>query len=356
LTEALARLNRMPDALGQLTQAGAALARSGGDDSVALALDHARAVVARVTGDHATEIAQWRHIAQAQQRRHSADSFDTIDALIELVDSYQRAGQVDAAAKTFAQLDRARPASDLPVVAQAAAAVAGNQALIAGDFAKAIAQARLVVALDVRVGASGHGPASNLLDLATVYDLAGEWAAARDNYRAAAERLRALRGAAADSGMLDDALEGVARCEVELGDPAAAIPWARAALADVQSRDDHERNQTATLALARALVEGKQFTEVVDLLTPVVRELEATPRTDAHPPARQAAAAYGLAQALWDGGGDRERQHARSLVADAVRDFGAARDWYARKPVYATARQRMERRLTAALDWQERHR
>jgi tetratricopeptide (TPR) repeat protein len=284
----------------------------------------------------------------AERRRRGGDgSPAVVDAAVELALTHQRPGDV-AEARALEPLFEATLGADLPARLAALDRVAydASEAIAAGDFARALALDRLAVATLAQVDAPRDVHGAAIFGLAQTAELAGEWVAARDAYRQAT-------AIAVDPGQLADAHVAIAALEVELGDAAAAIAPAREALTRARQLDDAERIQTASLVLARALLATGHPEEVLDLLEPVLRALDTAP---AAPPVRRAGAAFGLAQALWETGGARERDRARVLADDAIRDFGAARDGVATGAAFTTIRRSIDARLAAAVEWRRRHR
>ncbi|HUQ04086.1 MAG TPA: serine/threonine-protein kinase [Kofleriaceae bacterium] len=353
LTEALVRLGRVPEARGQLAQATAALERAGGDWIVEAALDGARAMIARGDGDLPGEIAARQRALEQQSAHRDDDSRGVLAAAVELMNAYQRAGRLTEAAAVFDRIELAggRAGSDKLAAAADRATVAGTQALLAGEFARAIEQGRIVIAIQHEQGVSAAERAPQVFGLAMVYEFAGEWMSARDAYRDSARLLREAAGDPVEE--LGLSLEGVARNELQLGHAADAVAPAREALALARAAGDADRVETATLVLAGALTETAAFDEAIALLEPVHRALESS---TAAKPNRRAGAAFSLAQALWSTGGARERERARSLVGDAVRDYTSARVEYAANPLWASATRLMDERLAAATAWRDTHR
>jgi tetratricopeptide (TPR) repeat protein len=354
LTEALVRLARITEAQGQLPQAVAALERGGGDWEVGIAVASAGAILARAADDHAGEIAARERILAQQRSRRPDDSMGVLNAALDLYGAYQRAGQLEKAAEVFKLLPIIEGDDLLARMSAAAqASFAATDALLAGDFPRAIELGKRVVAIFAELDdLPGPEYAHQVLDLGVTYEAAGDWQAALDSYREAASLYHLRPASEPNAAELGDAVEGVARSELELGHPAAAIPLAREALEIARAAGDADRMQTCTLVLTRALIASGHPDEVVALLEPVLRDLDDAPDLRAN---RRASAAFSMAQALWATGGERERDRARSLVQDAIRDFGVARDVYAGNPTYATFRRLTEERRATAIEWQARH-
>jgi hypothetical protein len=279
-----------------------------------------------------------------------------LGAAIELAGAYQRDNQPGPAAEVYALVDRAAAAggdsTDALMGAIARATFDGNQALVAGETARAIEQTRIAVALHERLAPNGREHATVVFGLATTYELSGEWAAAGETYADAARRFRASPGTASRDADLGDALEGVARNELERGHADAAVAPAREALDIAHATGDADHVQSASLALGRALLETGHPTDVVPLLEPLVRALDAAEHA---PAGRRGTSSFVLAQALWATGGEPERARARSLTTDAINALSAARDEYAANPAYTVALRIVDARLAAARAWQSRH-
>ncbi len=354
LTMALVRLGRVGEAQGQLPQSLTSLERGGSDWEIAVITERARATIARAGGDKDGEIAALKRIFDQQIAHHDRDSRSVLVAAIDLSDAYQHNGNLDEAREVFKLIGGATSGSarDTLEAAIAHAAFSTNQALLAGEFARALEQARIAVAAQAQLDPESRAQAMNYYAVGSVQELAGDWLSARDSFRASANMYLAhppTVGAETEAGA---SLEGVAGCELELGHAEAAIAPARHALALARSLGDEDHRQTSTLLLARALVTTAQFEEPIILLDPLLRELDDAERSS---PQRRASAAFHLAQALWATGGERERSRARSLVGDAIRDYAAGRDLLAGQPVYVTAVRLFEQRLADAIAWQARH-
>jgi len=348
LVEALIRLDRGVEAAGQLAQAEVALERGGGAWEVAIALEHARAVQAGATGDRVAEVNALRAILD-EQRERRGDGPEVLRAGVDLANALQRDGRVPEADEVFASV--AHLFGDDQLVAVARVKFESEQAQTAGDMQRAIDTARQLVALTRAARLPVPEQAEASWGLGASCELVGDWACARDSYRTATELLRVMPGSS--PGDLVGGLEGVARQEIELGHPADAIVWVREALERARTLEDADLIQTASLVLARALLLTGQHAEARTLLEPVLRELDAD---DEEPNAiRRAAAAFGLAQALWETGGEAERARARVLADDAIRDFQASHDQYEGNPAFVTIRRILLAKREAAIAWRERH-
>jgi len=341
LTRALAAQNRIDEARGTLPQAEAALARGGAAWEVAIEVAKARAAVARADNDVATELAARRQIFDQEHQHRLDDARAVTNAAIELTDAAERAGRGAEAADAKALLDRVASSDpDDPTAAMGRAVFAANEARSRGDLPRAIEQMRYVVAMyrELEIPTVGDP----LLRLAQDCVLAGEWNEAHDRFREAA-------AAFAEGDDRDEARVGLASMQLELGNASAALATARAVLAHDR---DPSRRRAATLLAARALLATHHPGAVVPLLEPVARELDADAKA---PRLQRALAAWVLAQSLWATGGPRERDRARALAADAVRDLDAAIVERTDQPRDAVARQQCEQHRADVIAWQDRH-
>jgi tetratricopeptide (TPR) repeat protein len=347
LAEALIRLGRGVEAEGQLAQAEAALDRAGGAWEIALALAHARAVQADAAGDRAARVIALQSIVD-ELRRRGIDDVRLLRAGVELADALQMSGRVADADAAFASV--AHLYGDDRVAALERVLFESEQAQTVGDLERAIDTARQTVVLTRALGRPVIEQASASWGLGASCELAGDWACARDAYRTTTELLRVMPDAS--PGDLVDGLEGVARNEIELGHAADAVVWVREALDRARDLDDANRVQTASLVLGRALLLTGHPDEVRTLLEPVLREIDA----EAEPSAtRRAGAAFSLAQALWDTGGEPERARARVLADDAIRDYELTRVKYEGNPAFVSIRRMLVERRATAVAWRERH-
>jgi len=346
LTVALLRLNRGVEARSQLGQATAALARAGGDWEIGIVLGNARASVSRADGDAAGELTTRRWVMDEARRRRADDSRSVLSAETELWDAYVRAGKAPEAAKIFARIERTL---QLDPHDQDATELRMNnaieQAFADGDFERASQLARVVVSLSTELAPADAS--HTWVRLAQTYEIIGEWSSARDTYA-----LGVRDGRARPDEWLVESLEGIARMELILDDPRAALAPAREAMAISRAGADAERVARVSVLLARALVATGGPDEVPALLEPVMRALDADPEA---PVIRRALVAFTLARALWATGGDRDRDRARSLIGDAIRDFARGRDENSERSIDVTYRRLCVTWLAEAIAWQDRH-
>ncbi|MEO8707395.1 MAG: protein kinase, partial [Kofleriaceae bacterium] len=348
LTQALVKLNRQTEATGQLAAAVGSLDRGGTDRETGLVVLEARASVVRATGDLQAEIAIRQRVLAEQRRYHDDDSLAVVGAAIALGDACQRAR--DTCAKTAFAIVQAVGATgdEAKVQAAAMATVAAKEALEAGDFKNAIEQCLIAVRNIHDLFGDSELYMHTVTLLAQSYELAGDWAAASDQYREAARVLRTLP----ERTLLGDALTGIARVELERDRAQSALAPIREAHALARTSADRERTRDTAVVLARVLLATGKPSEIPPLLEPVLRAIDADPKPQS---LQRAEASFTLAQALWQVGGERERSRARALIGDAIASFETSRERLA-KPRATTLRRLVEAQLAAALAWQAQHR
>ncbi|HET9992815.1 MAG TPA: hypothetical protein VFQ65_29975, partial [Kofleriaceae bacterium] len=139
---------------------------------------------------------------------------------------------------------------------------------------------------------------------------------------------------------------------LDLDEPAKAIEPARATVDAAASGGkalDDLRWRGAT-ALARALERTGHAHEARTVIEPILHEI-VTDTTLI--PNRRAGAEITLAQTLWEDGGDPERTRARTLAADAEKDYQATLDQLKDYPPVLLSG--LRKRLAETVEWRKRH-
>jgi tetratricopeptide (TPR) repeat protein len=355
LALALVDQGKVDEARGALDTADGALARGGGDPDVEDELTRARAAVTDAGGDPADGAAILRKRLDGLRARLGDDSILVAEAWLDLAPKYTHANDEARAADAMRAGEEILARHGGTVATPEALALAGMQALQAGDFARAIDQNERAYLAAREAKYPDRAIAVLALDRATSYEVAGRWREGLAAYVDAQQIFERIPAPLRDVDGTAQALLGVGSMRLELGDAAGAIAPLRAAVASdtalgAPAADDLSLAQSI---LGRALVATGAMHDARVLLEPTLRALrDATPQR----PQRTGSVAFYLAQALWDDGDTHDRERAQALAGDAEHDLAQAIADATDKPVMSVSRRLFEDRLHAIEAWRARHR
>jgi len=325
LAKTLARGTNFVAADEQLAVAHAAAERTGNDPYVGVAIQSARAEVARLrNGDQRVELQE--SLVEQVRSLYGAHSFNLALALIDLADTYPSRDRAKAQKALDAALSIMR--ADSGVTTEIAWAV-GNVDRAAGDLARLIVAQRQLVALSERY--LGHGievteAISAYQDLASYLELGLHWTEAIGAYNRALDLFRSL--AHGDAQTHFDLLLGLGIVQREHGDGAVSIATLEEARhLETSTFPAPVDRITLDATLGEAHESADHHQDAIRLLDPLVEPLRVAK------PARHKALGLvcaSLARALWANGGARDR--ARELAGDAVTALGQALDEFASDP------------------------
>ncbi len=357
LVEELVQTNRLDEARAQLDAAQAALVRAGGDLLVAVDVDEARARLTAARGDHAGAVAARQAALDHLRAVRGDDSATVAIAYYALGIAHVGAG-APAAARTAVEAATAIEARlhrvvDGPKAVEAAIARA-HRALFAGELAQAVAETERAVALAHLYGPGTATEAMTMAQLAGAQEIAGDQPAAARSYAGAIAVADAIRSGFPDRLVVLGWMINAGVCHHGAGQPAEARAWAQRAIAraDEIGTGAGPHRKAARAGLGRALVSLGRHEEALPLLRQALDDTagEASPR-----PFTQGWVAFALARALWETGGDRDRDRARALARDAEQKLDAALAEARGSPVYAGLALRIGAERAAVVAWRHAH-
>ncbi len=350
LAELLVRSNHLDEAAGVIDLASSAVQRAGGDTSLAVRVGSVRALLASAKGDHAGAIAIAESILAPTAAQMGSGSEEMAAVYSLLSREYASANRYDDARAAMSHVEQIMMTR---VKGQPAAVVASlstriDNALIAGDgeLVRAFAQQLIALAHEV------HDPGIELeaqQSIALSYELEQDFAHMVEANKATL----ALLDKQPDGGARDiraSASAGIGTGYVGLGQASAAIEPLHEAIDLYVKLADADARASATVVLGDALLATGKTHEARELLEPLVHEL--VEATDVRPQ-RRASAEWGLARALWDDGGARDRDRAKALAADAKRDYTTAIGNM--QKIMLVVVPRFQAKLSAIEAWQNKH-
>jgi len=345
LAQATARAGRIGEAVANRDLAASAASRSA-DPITVLAVEHANVAIAFAQQDLASEIAALTRIEASLVARLGDPAFSLVAARFALGSALQRAhdpkatAALDRATATLVQLQDRSP---LLVLEEAA-------------FRERTPAARLAIEEQGLAIARRDDPARLPLMLTSIgydYELVGDYE------RSLAAALEALERIGSDPAARAELVENAANMAFEVADQ-TDDKQLRArrldqALALLDQLPPAVRDGDGAQALrGRALLLQGRYLDAVPFLAAA---LTAAERADPPHPFRIMVRSFALAQALWEAGGERERDRARGLATAAAARIADARAYFAAdRAAYGAAADRVERQATRLEAWRRTHR
>jgi tetratricopeptide (TPR) repeat protein len=228
-----------------------------------------------------------------------------------------------------------------------------TSALLAGKPDRAVEVGREFVALAHEMHDAGADIEATW-SLGQAYEMAGDGRNIVDTYQSLLDLLdkQPDGGAPEMRGM---AKEGIGRGWQLLGKPERALAPLRDAVAiDVHGGKPLEVQwESAAVALGDALLDTDHPHEARVLIEPVLRALIDDPSSL---PQRRGGAEFVLARALWRDGGRAERERARAIADDSLKDYQAAIARLKAPGGLPIAVPRLEAKAAAVVAWRARPR